>query len=328
MKLSILIPTYNRCFDLRRNMELLSSFINQDNLEKDVCVIVSDNASTDDTMEVVKPYLSSTFHVEYCRQNENVGYSKNLLFAMSKATTEWVMLLGDDDYLEPWYIEECLKQIDEHPDLGCIIPNYIDYNTETQQYGNLREENCKTEYYKAGFDACMKNAWRAHQLSGLCFRKENVVEEFQKRGMNNLYPQIYFVSYNALRYDVIHFGEKCLAVSGVPQSKKDWNYGNDGLVNDIFENFKNLGVSYRQRARIESHFLKVSPRYWWATTDTNSCIEHILKGRNVSYLGRYYIAKQILHEQCYTGKRLRFRFYLLAQLVLFRQLITGKPIAF
>ena len=119
-----------------------------------------------------------------------------------------------------------------------------------------------------------------------------------------------------------------LTVSGVSQSKKDWSYGKDGLVNDIFENFKNLGVSYRQRARLEAYFLKVSPRYLWATKDTNSCIEHILKGKNVSYIGRYYIAKRILHEQCYTGKRLRFRFYLLAQLVLFRQLITGKPIAF
>lgn len=329
MKVSILIPTYNRCKDLQRNLRLLVSFISKLPNPEDVCVIVSDNASIDDTCTIVADVQKeSSVKLEYVRQNENVGYCKNVCFLLSQATTEWVMLLGDDDYLEPWYIEECLKQIDEHPDLGCIIPNYIDYNTETQQYGNLREENCKTEYYKAGFDACMKNAWRAHQLSGLCFRKENVVEEFQKRGMNNLYPQIYFVSYNALRYDVIHFGEKCLAVSGVPQSKKDWNYGNDGLVNDIFENFKNLGVSYRQRARLESHFLKVSPRYWWATTDTNCCIEHILKGRNVSYLGRYYIAEQILHEQCYTGKRLRFRFYLLAQLVLFRQLVTGKPIAF
>lgn len=329
MRLSLLIPTYNRSKDLERNLKLLESFISKLPNQEDVCIIVSDNASMDDTFSIVTSIQKeSSIKLEYVRQEENIGYCKNVCFLLSKATTDWVMLLGDDDYLEPWYIEECLKQIDEHPNLGCIIPNYIDYYPATGEYGHLREENCETQYYNGGFDACLQNAWRGHQVSGLCFRKENVVEEFQKREMNNLYPQIFFVSYNALRYDVIHFGEKCLVVSGVPQSQKDWNYGDDGLVNDIFENFKNLGVSQKQRALLEAYFMQVQKRYLWAARDTNLCIEKILTGRNVSSLGRYYIAKQILHERCYTGKRLRFRFYLLAQLVLFRQLITGKPIAF
>lgn len=329
MRLSLLIPTYNRSKDLERNLKLLESFISKLSNPEKVCVIVSDNASTDDTFSIVTSIQKeSSIKLEYIRQEENIGYCKNVCFLLSKATTDWVMLLGDDDYLEPWYIKECLKQTDEHPNLGCIIPNYIDYNTETQQYGSLREENCKTEYYKAGFDACMKNAWRAHQLSGLCFRCANVVEVFLSKKMNNLYPQMFFVAYNALRYDVLHFGQKCLVVSTVPQVKKDWNYGDDGLINDIFENFKNLGVSQKQRALLEAYFMQVQKRYLWAVRDTNLCIEKILTGRNMSSLGRYYIAKQILHERCYTGKRLRFRFYLLAQLVLFRQLITGKPIAF
>lgn len=327
MKLSILIPTYNRAVDLKKNLEILSSYIYRDRLEESVCIIVSDNASTDDTHSIVSSITPTGICIEYYRQENNLGYCKNVLSVISKATTDWVMLLGDDDYLEPWYIAGCIKQIEEHANLGCIIPNYIDYNPATNIYGRLREENCETQYYEGCFNACLQNAWRGHQVSGLCFRKENVVEEFQKRRMNNLYPQIFFVSYNALRYDVIHFGEKCLAVSGVPQSKKDWGYGEDGLVNDIFENFKNLQVSYCQRAQLESHFLKISPRYLWATKDTNSCIEHILKGRNVSYLGRYYIAKDILHGGYYTGRRLRFRFYILARLVLFRHLMCGKPIS-
>ncbi len=276
---------------------------------------------------MLKVQETACVRINYIRQEQNQGYCKNVCYLMSEAQTPWVMLLGDDDYLEPWYIEECLKQIEKHPNLGCLIPNYIAYYPATQTYGKLREENCETQYYKSGFDACLQNAWRAHQLSGLCFRRENVVEEFRKREMDNLYPQIYFVSYNVLRYDVLHFGQKCVAVSGVPQSQKDWGYGNDGLVNDIFENFKNLGVTYRQRARLESHFLEVDLRYLWATKDTNSCIEHILKGQNVSYLGRYYIAKRILHEKYYTGKKLRIRFYLLARIVLLQKLFSNRPIA-
>ena len=327
MRLSILIPTYNRFKDLQHNLQLLGTLISQLPHPENVCIIVSDNASTDDTSKVVSTLQKNTsINIEYLKQDTNVGYCKNVCLLLSKATTPWVMLLGDDDYLEPWYIEECLNQIKEHPNLGCIIPNYIDYYPATGEYGHLREENCETRYYKAGFEACLQNAWRGHQLSGLCFRREHIIEEFHIRGMNNLYPQIFFVSYNALRYDVLHFGQKCLCVSGVSQSQKDWNYGEDGLVNDIYENFKNLGVSRKQRALLEAYFMQVQKRYFWATKDTNLCIEKILSGKNISYLGRYYIAKQILHEQCYTGKRLRFMFYVLARVELLRKLLTGKPI--
>lgn len=325
--LSICIPTYNRAKDLNHNLTLIESYLENSNLLDTVCLVISNNCSTDETGVVVKHFVDEgRLCIHYYKQEHNIGAGPNQVYAVEKVSTPWVMLLGDDDYLEPWYIAECLKQMEKHPNLGCLIPNYIDYYPATQTYGKLREENCETQYYKSGFDACLQNAWRAHQLSGLCFRRENVVEEFRKREMDNLYPQIYFVSYNVLRYDVLHFGQKCVAVSGVPQSQKDWGYGNDGLVNDIFENFKNLGVTYRQRARLESHFLEVNPRYLWATKDTNSCIEHILKGQNVSYLGRYYIAKRILHDKYYTGKKLRIRFYLLARIVLLRKLFSNRPI--
>lgn len=86
------------------------------------------------------------------------------------------------------------------------------------------------------------------------------------------------------------------------------------------------GVTRKQRAILEAHFLYVDKRYFWATKDTNLCIEKILSGKNVSYLGRYYISKQILREQCYTGKRYRWMFYLLARIILFKNLITGRTI--
>ena len=124
----------------------------------------------------------------------------------------------------------------------------------------------------------------------------------------------------------MHMADSYVHVTQVPQTKKDWGYGDDGLVNDIFDNFKHLGVTRKQRAILESHFLRVQKRYLWGTSNTNLCIENILTGKNVSYLGRYYIAKQILHEQRYTGKRLRFMFYVLARIELLRKLLTGKPI--
>ena len=56
MRLSILIPTYNRCKDLHHNIQLLESYIVNSNLCKHVNVIISNNASTDDTRAVVLDY--------------------------------------------------------------------------------------------------------------------------------------------------------------------------------------------------------------------------------------------------------------------------------
>jgi len=325
--LSICIPTYNRTTDLACNLSLLEKFLKQDNLCDVVRIVIANNHSSDSTTQCVREFINKNdLHIEYYENDKNIGAGPNLVYVVEKASTTWVMLLGDDDYLEPWYIAECLQQIDKYPNLGCIIPNYINYYPATQTYGELREENCETQYYKGGFDACLQNAWRAHQLSGLCFRRDNLPEEYRNRGLNNLYPQIFFVSYSSLNHDVLHFGQRCLAVSGIPQDKKDWNYGNDGLVNDIFENFKHLRVSYHQRALLESQFIKRDPRYYWTTDNVNKCVESILLGKNVSYLGRYYIAKNILHNCCYSGKKLRIPLYILARLILLKQLFTSKPI--
>ena len=56
MRLSILIPTYNRCKDLHRNLQLLEKYIVASNCKDQVNIIISNNASTDDTHAVVVDY--------------------------------------------------------------------------------------------------------------------------------------------------------------------------------------------------------------------------------------------------------------------------------
>ena len=326
MRLSILIPTYNRCKDLHRNLQLLERYIVDSNLCKQVNVIISNNASTDDTHAVVVDYQkhSKIEIVLLDDHKKNIGLEANALYILKKATADYVMYLGDDDYLEEDYIARVLHQLDEHPSLGCVIPN--DYWCLPDGTITGEREKCEPTYWKAGFEACLNNAHLGHQLSGLVLKREGLYEAYLDHGVHNIYPFIFFVAYTALKNDVMHMADSYVHVTQVPQTKKDWGYGDDGLVNDIFDNFKHLGVTRKQRAILEAHFLKVDQRYFWATNDTNLCIEKILTGKNVSYLGRYYIAKQILHERCYTGKRLRFMFYVLARIELLRTLLTGRPI--
>lgn len=321
--LTICIPTYNRAKDLEYNLSLLEKYIKEGDLSDKVQLLISDNHSTDNTSKVIESY-SKILDIKAFEQDYNIGGHNNTLFLVEHSETEWVMLLGDDDYLEQWYISECLKQIEEHPNLGCLIPNYAAYDPLKKEELWLREPDCKSEYFKSGFKACLQNSWRAHQLSGICFKREGIIEAFYKNKMGNMYPQIFFVSYCALRYDVLHFGQKCLRVSSIPQSQKDWTYGDDGLVNDVFENYKYLGVSFIQRAILEEDFLRRDARYAYLTDNQNQAVEKILEGRNVSRLGRIMIAWRISRRKCYTGKKYHTLFIVLNAINRVINILAGK----
>ena len=93
LKVSIMIPTYNRAAMLNR---CLKSCLEQTypNLE----IIVSDNASTDNTENIIREYLKDA-RFKYYRQENNIYIEqwKKLLYEYS--TGDYGILIPDDDYL-------------------------------------------------------------------------------------------------------------------------------------------------------------------------------------------------------------------------------------
>ena len=91
--LSICIPTYNRARYLR---ELLPAILNQVDVGG-VEVVVSDNASTDDTAEYLRTIKHPCFR--WWTNEENIGGDRNFLKCVAEAKGEYIWLLGDDDLL-------------------------------------------------------------------------------------------------------------------------------------------------------------------------------------------------------------------------------------
>lgn len=124
VKLTIAIPTYNRCNLLRQTLD---SIMKQrvEGME----VIVSDNASTDGTEDMMKEYCEKN-NIRYFRNTENLGMDKNFLNCLQKAEGEYIHLLSDDDILLPGAVEKILDLIEkEKPDY--INLNSFTYSTET-----------------------------------------------------------------------------------------------------------------------------------------------------------------------------------------------------
>ena len=119
--LSICIPTYNRAELLR---SALYNIVRQTAEFGDLVeVIVSDNASPDDTANVVE-WSRQYGNVRYHRNAENIGGGRNFLqLAQKLATGKYCWLLGDDDLLHDNAVKEILKALTEHNEIDYVFVN-------------------------------------------------------------------------------------------------------------------------------------------------------------------------------------------------------------
>jgi glycosyltransferase involved in cell wall biosynthesis len=120
-KLSVCISTYNRADWLAVNLKNWSAQCPTP--IEGVEFLVCDNASTDHTPEVVKPYLARA-DFSYKRNPVNVGMLGNLRETANYATGEYIWIIGDDDLIVPEAIDRILETISANPDTSLIYLNY------------------------------------------------------------------------------------------------------------------------------------------------------------------------------------------------------------
>lgn len=115
---SICIPNYNYGRYLRTCVE---SALGQGGDE--IEVIVSDNASTDDSLDVLASIEDP--RLCYWRNDSNLGVYPNWDKAVSAARGRWVKVLQSDDWLEPGFVSRCLEAL-ERTGASCAFTGYRD----------------------------------------------------------------------------------------------------------------------------------------------------------------------------------------------------------
>lgn len=109
--LTVGIPTFNRAGRLRETIEsvLAQTFTG-------FRLIVSDNASDDDTPEVVRSFGDK--RIDYVRSERNVGARGNLKRLTALAETDLLVLLPDDDVLYPGHLEAAVDVLARFETVG------------------------------------------------------------------------------------------------------------------------------------------------------------------------------------------------------------------
>jgi glycosyltransferase involved in cell wall biosynthesis len=107
--ISIGIPTFNRSKLL---ITAISSALNQS--YKNIEIIISNNCSTDNTAEILKPYKKLK-NIKVFNQRKNIGVVNNWNFCLNKSKGKYFIMLSDDDELKNDCINDLIR--------GFIIDN-------------------------------------------------------------------------------------------------------------------------------------------------------------------------------------------------------------
>lgn len=125
-KISIIIPVYNT----GKHIEKCLNSIKNQTRKIDLEVIIINDGSTDNSENIVKQYIEK--HKEflnikyYSKENEGVAKTRN--FGIEKATSDYIMFLDSDDYIEPEALETLEKYIEQDIDLIKFKLQRVDEN--------------------------------------------------------------------------------------------------------------------------------------------------------------------------------------------------------
>jgi glycosyltransferase involved in cell wall biosynthesis len=129
---SIGMPVYNGERFIR---QALDSLLSQDyeNFE----LIISDNASTDNTAEICKRYISDR-RVQYVRNKENIGALKNFKKLVDMAHGKYFMWAAADDYWAKDFISTMVEELERHPQAGVVMSGIQLVNVNGETINSIR----------------------------------------------------------------------------------------------------------------------------------------------------------------------------------------------
>jgi len=106
--LTIAIPTYKRSGLLQKLLDVLAPQLAG---RPEVELLISDNASPDDTALVVQRFMDAGLSIRYQRHPENIGADANFVSCFQLASGTYFWLFGDDDILVPGALDEVLNHL-------------------------------------------------------------------------------------------------------------------------------------------------------------------------------------------------------------------------
>jgi len=171
--ITVVLPTYKRPQLLARAIESVRS-----QSWKELCVVVRDNCSCDETEAVVSEIAKLDPRIVYIKNKSNIGAHENFRQGIQNIETDYFSILSDDDFLEPTFFSEAMSLFEQYPQAGFIafrvdIVNLSGDVIRTNYPHYKKTDKVASRFYdpENGFDGYMNNLF-PYTWTGYVFRKE------------------------------------------------------------------------------------------------------------------------------------------------------------
>ena len=112
-KISVCIPVYNR---EKYIAQCIESVLAQD--YKNIEIIISDNCSTDGTVDIINGYLKDK-RIRFYRNETNIGMQGNAGKLIGYTAGDWLVFLSSDDFwIDSSFLSQAVDRINKHKDLS------------------------------------------------------------------------------------------------------------------------------------------------------------------------------------------------------------------
>lgn len=149
IKLSICIPTYNRSAFLRRALQY---YLENIDFPFAYEIVISDNASTDDTSALVEEFIGHGLPIKYFRRATNGGLEVNVMSVFHLVRGRYAVYAGDDDRLIMDGLREAVDYLETNPVVSaCYAPWYQHNEIEGRDTHLFFELERDVRFVRRGF---------------------------------------------------------------------------------------------------------------------------------------------------------------------------------
>jgi FkbM family methyltransferase len=208
---------------LKRTLELIT---NQS--YKDLEIIVSDNASTDETSKVVEDFMEKDHRIQYIKHEKNQGIQFNFKYVLQVSRGQYFMWAADDDEWALEFIDTCVKNTSGS---GTCMTWFSTLYRSSGKISYPPQPNILPEMSvfsrASSYLGCMQSSY----FYGLHKRAD--IQEVLQEGFFDFYD-CYFILRQLIKYD-LKIIPKYLFISGVDSENYELK---------TFENRKCLRLNY------------------------------------------------------------------------------------
>ena len=175
--LTIAIPTYNGELTISESMSTILKSFNCCNIDE-VELIISDNASIDNTKTIVNSLIANnkTYDIKYYNNNINVGFDCNVDLCVKRANGKYVWLFSDSEII-----------IDDNAVNNILeVLKQREYDFLMLNYDNGTHFECMSEYYVSGDDFFQRTSFRSNFITS-CIVNKNKWMDLQLEKYYNSY---------------------------------------------------------------------------------------------------------------------------------------------